>query len=93
MSYSFGSSKSKTVIKLEPAFEVPIFPISTYVSCEMVMSFFPVVIDCLIWSSVCFGSLLTAVIKALHQMAQEMRRSDNNAFACIAECLLSMLDG
>jgi hypothetical protein len=44
------------------------------------------------FGSICFGSLFLAVIRALHQMLLEMRKSENNACVCLANCLLTCVD-
>ena len=48
------------------------------------------------WSlgSICFGSLLTAVVQSLHRLARNARRnSRNNAFVlCVVDCLLNFLE-
>lgn len=44
------------------------------------------------FGSICFGSLLVAVIQALRQMAQQARRNNgNDLILCLAECILSCL--
>lgn len=49
------------------------------------------------FGSICFGSLLTAIIKALRQIVQSARndqgRNDNGILLCLAECLLGYLEG
>lgn len=49
------------------------------------------------FGSICFGSLLTAVIKALRQIVQsarnDERRNDNGILLCLAECILGCLEG
>lgn len=49
------------------------------------------------FGSICFGSLLTAVIKALRQIVQSARnddrRNDNGILLCLAECILGCLEG
>lgn len=49
------------------------------------------------FGSICFGSLLTAVIKALRQIVQsarnDERRSDSGILLCLAECILGCLEG
>jgi hypothetical protein len=42
------------------------------------------------FGSICMGSLIVAVLRALEQMAREARRRGDSA-ACIAECILSCL--
>jgi hypothetical protein len=42
------------------------------------------------FGSICLGSLLVAVLRALEQMAREARRRGDSA-ACVAECILSCL--
>lgn len=44
------------------------------------------------FGSICFGSLIVAVVKAVHQMALEARKNKNSTVVAIAECLLSMLE-
>jgi len=44
------------------------------------------------FGSICFGSLLVAILQALRTLAATARQSDDCAlFACIAECILSCL--
>lgn len=46
------------------------------------------------FGSICFGSLLVAIIRALEQLARSAREEgDAGILACIAECLLSCLAG
>jgi len=46
------------------------------------------------FGSICFGSLLVAIIRALEQLARSAQdEGDGNLLACIAECLLSCLAG
>jgi hypothetical protein len=50
------------------------------------------------FGSICFGSLLTAIIKALRQMVQSARNDDrrsdgNGILLCLAECVLACLEG
>ena len=48
------------------------------------------------FGSICFGSLLTAVIKALRQIVQSARsddRQENGILLCMAECILGCLEG
>lgn len=44
------------------------------------------------FGSVCFGSLLVAIVRTMHQMLVEMRKSENNTAAACAECLLGLLE-
>lgn len=44
------------------------------------------------FGSICFGSLFLSVVRAAHQMLQEMRKSENNACVCLAGCLLQCID-
>mmetsp|Transcript_50445 Transcript_50445/g.74825 ORF Transcript_50445/g.74825 Transcript_50445/m.74825 type:complete len:473 (+) Transcript_50445:182-1600(+) len=44
------------------------------------------------FGSICFGSLLVAILQALRQMANEARNNDNGILICIAECILSCLE-
>jgi Plasma-membrane choline transporter len=44
------------------------------------------------FGSVCFGSLLVAIIQALKALAQSARENGDAAiFACVAECILGCL--
>lgn len=46
------------------------------------------------FGSICFGSLIVALIQALRALANEARNNgDAGALACIAECLLGCLQG
>eukprot|EP00808_Paulinella_micropora_P022342 g47719.t1 len=42
--------------------------------------------------SICFGSLIVAILKALHAMVAQARQTDNNCARCMAECILSCLE-
>ena len=44
------------------------------------------------FGSICFGALFLSVIRAVHQMLLEMRKSENNACVCFAECLLQVVE-
>lgn len=46
------------------------------------------------WSfgSICFGSLLVAVVRALEQLARSSRNRDNDGAACLAQCILGCLE-
>ena len=45
------------------------------------------------FGSICFGSLLVALIQALKQLAHEARQNgDSGILACIAECILGCLE-
>jgi ABC-type arginine/histidine transport system permease subunit len=44
------------------------------------------------FGSICFGSLLVAILQALRSLADQAQQSDDMAiFACIAECILACL--
>jgi len=43
------------------------------------------------FGSICFGSLLVAIIQALKQMAHQARQTDSGIAVCIAECILDCL--
>lgn len=46
------------------------------------------------FGSICFGSLVVAIIQALRALANEARNNgDAGIFACIAECILACLQG
>lgn len=46
------------------------------------------------FGSICFGSLIVAIIQALRALANEARNNgDAGALACVAECLLGCLQG
>eukprot|EP00457_Paulinella_chromatophora_P005441 gb/GEZN01005458.1/.p1 GENE.gb/GEZN01005458.1/~~gb/GEZN01005458.1/.p1 ORF type:complete len:491 (-),score=64.84 gb/GEZN01005458.1/:276-1748(-) len=42
--------------------------------------------------SICFGSLIVAILKAAHHMVQQARKTDNDFARCIAACLLDCLE-
>lgn len=44
------------------------------------------------FGSICFGSLLVAIIQALKGMAQMARDQDNGILICIAECILNCIE-
>lgn len=43
------------------------------------------------FGSICFGSLIVAVIQALRALANAARDNDNQIFVCIADCILGCL--
>lgn len=43
------------------------------------------------FGSVCFGSLIVAILEALRMLANVARSTDDNIGACIAECILACL--
>jgi hypothetical protein len=43
------------------------------------------------FGSICFGSLLVAIIKVMRWIAESNRKSDHPFIACIVECLLACL--
>ena len=44
------------------------------------------------FGSICFGSLLVAILQALRAVAQSAKENgDAQIFACIAECILGIL--
>jgi hypothetical protein len=45
------------------------------------------------FGSICFGSLLVAIIKTLHYLAEQNRRRDNDFIRCVTACILSCLEG
>lgn len=46
------------------------------------------------FGSICFGSLVVAIIQALRSLANEARNNgDAQCLACIAECILACLQG
>ena len=44
------------------------------------------------FGSICFGSLLVAIVEFLRSLARSAAKRDNNALACIAHCLISCID-
>eukprot|EP00584_Thalassiosira_punctigera_P006265 CAMPEP_0172529190 /NCGR_PEP_ID=MMETSP1067-20121228/3331_1 /TAXON_ID=265564 ORGANISM="Thalassiosira punctigera, Strain Tpunct2005C2" /NCGR_SAMPLE_ID=MMETSP1067 /ASSEMBLY_ACC=CAM_ASM_000444 /LENGTH=499 /DNA_ID=CAMNT_0013313195 /DNA_START=127 /DNA_END=1626 /DNA_ORIENTATION=- len=44
------------------------------------------------FGSICFGSLLVAIIQALKALAQQARQQENGILICIAECILGCLE-
>lgn len=44
------------------------------------------------FGSICFGSLLVAIIQATKALAQSARNNDNAILICIAECILNCLE-
>ena len=46
------------------------------------------------FGSICFGSLLVAIIQVLHQMVHEARRSNqsNSLLLCLLECIVACLE-
>lgn len=44
------------------------------------------------FGSICFGSLVIAVVKALRAMVNMSRQSDNSFVKCIAECILACIE-
>lgn len=44
------------------------------------------------FGSICFGSLIVAIIQALRNLANQMRQQDDGILLCIAECVLSCLE-
>merc|ERR1712113_494642 len=47
------------------------------------------------FGSICFGSLLVAIVQALRQLIEMARQNDDNnaMLLCILDCLLSMIEG
>ena len=43
------------------------------------------------FGSICFGSLLVAIVQATRALAEAARNNDNQILVCIADCLLSCL--
>ena len=44
------------------------------------------------FGSICFGSLLVAIVQALRALAQQLRQQEGGIFICIAECILGCLE-
>jgi len=44
------------------------------------------------FGSICFGSLLVAIVQTLRELAYQANKGDGNIFAAIAECLLACLE-
>mmetsp|Transcript_32660 Transcript_32660/g.70473 ORF Transcript_32660/g.70473 Transcript_32660/m.70473 type:complete len:497 (-) Transcript_32660:1087-2577(-) len=44
------------------------------------------------FGSICFGSLLVAILQSLKSLAQSARNNDNGMLICIAECILGCLE-
>lgn len=44
------------------------------------------------FGSICFGSLLVAIVQALKALAQSARNNDNQILICIAECILGCIE-
>ncbi|KAL7544446.1 hypothetical protein ACHAWF_007829 [Thalassiosira exigua] len=44
------------------------------------------------FGSICFGSLLVAILQALKALANSARSNDNQILICIAECILNCLE-
>jgi hypothetical protein len=44
------------------------------------------------FGSICFGSLIVAIIQATRQIVNSMRKEENNLFFCIIDCVLSLLE-
>jgi len=44
------------------------------------------------FGSICFGSLIVALIKTLRAFIQMLRREDNGILVCIADCILGCID-
>jgi hypothetical protein len=44
------------------------------------------------FGSICFGSLIVALIQAVKQMIHSARESDDGMLACLAECLLGCIE-
>ena len=45
------------------------------------------------FGSICLGSLIVAIISATREMVHQMRESGDSMLACVADCLLSCLEG
>jgi hypothetical protein len=43
------------------------------------------------FGSICLGSLIVAIVRALEQMARQYSNEEGGALACVAECLLTYL--
>lgn len=44
------------------------------------------------FGSICFGSLLVAIIQATRALANAARDNENQILVCIAQCILSCLE-
>ncbi|KAL7536103.1 hypothetical protein ACHAXR_006920, partial [Thalassiosira sp. AJA248-18] len=44
------------------------------------------------FGSICFGSLLVAIVQSLKALAQSARNNDNQLLICLAECILNCLE-
>mmetsp|Transcript_5360 Transcript_5360/g.6247 ORF Transcript_5360/g.6247 Transcript_5360/m.6247 type:complete len:501 (+) Transcript_5360:287-1789(+) len=44
------------------------------------------------FGSICFGSLIVAIIQALKELCHQMRQQDDNVLACLAECILGCIE-
>merc|ERR1719261_2146303 len=44
------------------------------------------------FGSICFGSLLVAILEAMKQMCREAQRQNNSALACCAACLIGCVE-
>lgn len=44
------------------------------------------------FGSICLGSLVVAILKTLRQLVNSARRGNNNWLACMASCILAILD-
>jgi hypothetical protein len=44
------------------------------------------------FGSICFGSLIVAIIQALRALVSQARQSDDGLLACIADCILSCIE-
>jgi len=44
------------------------------------------------FGSICFGSLLVAIIQAIKQMVENARESDDGMLRCVADCILGCLE-
>jgi len=44
------------------------------------------------FGSICFGSLIVAVIQALKELCHQMRDNDESVLACLAECILGCIE-
>jgi Plasma-membrane choline transporter len=45
------------------------------------------------FGSICFGSLLVAIIQALRALANTARSHDDSILLCLAECILACIAG
>ena len=44
------------------------------------------------FGSICFGSLIVAILQALKEIVHNLRESDDSMLACCAECLIGWIE-